>query len=225
MSWSYRPLFDLLLRTPRLRLHLPTLDDLAALGDLAAEGVHDPADQPFSAAWTDAPPADRHRGTMQYHWSTWGAWRPEQWSLPLVVEHDGVIVGMQELMAHDFPILREVATGSWLGRRYHGRGIGTEMRAAILELAFVGLGAVYAVTAARETNAASQGVSRKLGYTADGVDRHVIRGEPVILRRLRLDRAAWQAHRSTPVEICELDACLPCFGLPASDCAELGRDR
>jgi hypothetical protein len=31
---------------------------------------------------------------------------------------------------------------------------------------------------------------------------------------LRLDRAAWQAHRQVPVEITGLAACLPSFGLP-----------
>ena len=30
--------------------------------------------------------------------------------------------------------LREVGTGSWLGRAHHGHGYGTEMRAAVLDL-------------------------------------------------------------------------------------------
>lgn len=54
------------------------------------------------------------------------------------------MAGLQEMRAVDFAVTREVATGSWLGRRFHGKGIGTEMRGAVLYLAFAGLGARYA---------------------------------------------------------------------------------
>ena len=56
------PLFGLVLRTPRLELRLPSLERLAELGELAAEGVHDPAVMPFFVAWTDRPPAERAPG-------------------------------------------------------------------------------------------------------------------------------------------------------------------
>lgn len=75
-------------------------------------------------------------------------------------------------------MLREVHTGSWLGRRYQGQGIGTQMRAAVLHLALDGLGAQRAVSAAFEDNPASLGVSRKLGYRDDGIEWHVVRGPP-----------------------------------------------
>ena len=42
--------------------------------------------------------------------------------------------------------MRTVGTGSWLGRPYQGRGIGKEMRGAVLALAFDGLGAEVAET-------------------------------------------------------------------------------
>ena len=87
------------------------------------------------------------------------------------------------------------------------------MRAAALALlAFDGLGAEFAVSAAFAHNAASLGVSRKLGYRPDGIERQVIWGKPVTLHRLRLDRAGWQAHRSTDVEITGLADCLADFG-------------
>ena len=63
------PLFGLVLRTPRLELRLPSLEQLAELGELAAEGVHDPAVMPFFVAWTDRPPAERARSVMQYQWA------------------------------------------------------------------------------------------------------------------------------------------------------------
>jgi RimJ/RimL family protein N-acetyltransferase len=114
----------------------------------------------------------------------------------------------------DFAVLREVSTGSWLGRRYQGQGLGTEMRAAVLHLAFAGLSAEYATSNAFTDNPASLGVSRKLGYLPDGIQRQVIRGRPAVLQLLRLDRAGWQACQRVPVEITGLAPCLPSFGLP-----------
>lgn len=204
------------LRTPELELRWPSLDDLDALAELAALGVHDPGVQPFMVAWTDASPDERALGTLQYHWSRWASWRPTDWMMELAVVSDGAVVGVQAIGAREFAVLREVSTGSWLGRRHQGQGIGTQMRAAVLHLAFAGLGAQHAVSAAFEDNAASLGVSRRLGYRDDGIDRHVVRGRPVTTRRLRLTRAGWAAARTVPVRIDGLEPCLPHFGLPAA---------
>jgi RimJ/RimL family protein N-acetyltransferase len=193
-------------------LRLPDTGRLAELAGLAAAGVHDPAVQPFAAEWTDAPPAQRARSVLQWNWGIRAAWRPENWSLGLVAIADGRVVGTQGVDATDFAVLREVATGSWLGRAEQGRGYGTEMRAAVLELAFAGLAAEYATSEAFADNHASYAVSRKLGYADDGVSRHVIRGAPVVGRRLRLDRVAWEKARTIPVTIEGLDACREMFG-------------
>jgi len=216
MVSSCWPLADLWLQTPELELRWPSLSDLDALAELAATGVHDPEVQPFMVAWTDASPEERARSTLQYHWSCWGSWTPSAWMLELAVIRDGVVVGSQGVGGRDFAVLREVHTGSWLGRGYQGQGIGTQMRAAVLALAFDGLGAQWAVSAAFEDNAASLGVSRKLGYRDDGIDWHQVRGRAVLTRRLRLGHADWQAARSIPVRIHGLPPCLPLFGLPAS---------
>ncbi len=152
------------------------------------------------------------RGTLQFQWRMWGQWAPDNWSLHFVTVHDGRIIGTQALDAREFATLREVGTGSWLGRAHHGRGFGTEMRAAVLDLAFTGLGAQWAVSEAFADNAASYGVSRKLGYADDGIARHVVRGEAVVGRRLRLDRAGWAAARTVEVRIEGLAPCLPMFG-------------
>jgi RimJ/RimL family protein N-acetyltransferase len=210
------PLFGLRLRTPRLELRLPSLADLDELAGLAAAGVHDPAVQPFGVPWTDVPPDQRARNLLQFHLGQLGAWSPQDWTLNLVVDSGGTIVGTQGISGRDFAVLREVNTGSWLGQRYHRQGIGTEMRAAVLHLAFAGLGAEYATSKAFTDNAASLGVSRKLGYVFDGTYRQVIRGKPATQQRLRLDRAGWRAHRTTEVEITGLAECLPDFGLTGS---------
>src|ERR1035441_1763388 len=76
MSSSRWPMAGLRLRTPTLELRWPRPGDLDALADLAALGVHDPDVQPFTAAWTDVPPDERARSTMQYHWSRWASWTP-----------------------------------------------------------------------------------------------------------------------------------------------------
>jgi RimJ/RimL family protein N-acetyltransferase len=211
-SPEYWPLPGLRLRTARLELRLPDAADLTALAALAKAGVHDPEVQPFSVAWTDVEPAERAISTMRYHWSCWGSWQPSRWTLNMVVVLDGVVVGTQGMSAADFAVVREVGTGSWLGRQYQGQGIGTAMRAAVLALAFDGLGAEFAVSGAFADNAASLAVSRKLGYADDGIERTVVRGKRRDMRRLRLDKASWQAHRTIDVTISGLESCLPFFG-------------
>ena len=196
-----------------LELRLPDAGALAELAGLAQAGLHDPGVQPFTAAWTDAEPTERALSTMQYHWSCWASWTPASWELNLVAVLDGVVVGTQGISAADFAVLREVETGSWLGREHQGRGIGTAMRAAVLALAFDGLGAEYARSAAFTDNAASIAVSRKLGYSDDGMERVMIRGKAAEQRRLRIDRATWLARREAEVTIEGLDPCQPCFGL------------
>ncbi|MGI9008095.1 MAG: GNAT family N-acetyltransferase [Streptosporangiaceae bacterium] len=136
-----------------------------------------------------------------------------------MVFRGGTVIGTQSIGASDFAVLREVGTGSWHGRRHQGPGSGTVMRAAVPGLAFDGLGAHYAVSKAFAANAASLAVSRKLGYRDDWIARQVSRGQPAELRRLRMDRATWQARRAAgdplagPVRIDGLEPCLPMFGL------------
>jgi RimJ/RimL family protein N-acetyltransferase len=212
-SSAFWPMTDLKLATPRLELRWPSLADLDALAELAAAGIHDPAIQPFMVPWTDASPEERARSVLQYQWRTWGSWQPSNWSLELAVVRDGELVGIQGVSGRDFAVRREVSTGSWLGLPHQGQGIGTQMRAAVLSLAFEGLGAEHATSGAYDFNASSLGVSRKLGYRDDGMDIHAVRDRPAMQRRLRLDRAGWLAAQSVPVEIAGLQRCLPHFGL------------
>lgn len=204
------PLFELSITTPRLELRLPTLRELDELGERAAEGVHDAGAMPFTTPWTEGTPEERARRTVLYHFRTWGAWTPEQWDANFVVIFEGQVVGMQELSARDFAVTRQVSTGSWLGRRFQGKGIGTEMRRAVLHLGFEGLGAEWATTEAFDDNPASLAVTRKLGYREDGVTLHSRQGKAATTLRFRLARAGW-----TPAdgfEIHGLDRCLPLLG-------------
>jgi RimJ/RimL family protein N-acetyltransferase len=207
------PLFGLVLRTPRLELRIPSLEQLATLAGVADEGIHDPAVMPFMTPWSQLPPGERGRSTVQYQWRTWAELTPQRWAVEFVVLRDGEVLGLQGINATDFGTGREVASGSWLGRRYHGRGVGTEMRAAVLHLAFAGLGAEWATSVSASDNPASIGVSRKLGYADDGIAVAVVGGAARVDRRFRMDREAWEKHRTVPVEIAGLEPCLPLLGL------------
>lgn len=207
------PLFDLRIRTPRLELRLPNDEDLLALLEVARAGVHDPDRMPFAVAWTDAPSPAFERGFFTFFWGARATWSPEAWRLPLAVLRAGRPIGIQEVMATDFTTLRTVDTGSWLGLPHQGQGVGTEMRAAVLWLGFEGLGAVAATSAALEGNEASHRVSEKLGYERNGEALVAPRGTPVIEHRYLLRRERWQRDRY-PVEVENLEACLPMFGLP-----------
>ncbi|MFJ1752769.1 GNAT family N-acetyltransferase [Kitasatospora sp. NPDC088134] len=217
MLIDHWPLLGLRLTTPRLELRLPDDSELATLADLAAAGVHQPDRMPFLVPWTDLPPAERARSVVQHHWLRRGNWSPGDWALNLAVFEDGRVVGLQTVAAREFAVCREVTTASWLGVRYQGQGIGTEMRAAVLKLAFAGLGAREATSGAFEDNDSSFAVSRKHGYEPDGVARHAVRGRLVTNRRLRLTRARWAEHEHLPVSLDGLAPCLPMFGLPPDD--------
>lgn len=207
------PLYGLRLRTSRLELRLPDPEELAELADLAIAGIHPPDELPFLTPWTLEPPADVARAVLQKHWKALGAWTPQEWGLKLVVFHEGTVIGIQEISAKEFAVRREVSSGSWLGQRYQGKGFGVEMRAAVLDLGFTGLGAEEAVSFALAGNVASLAVSRKLGYAVDGTERQVVQGRLAIDTRQRLTREAWQRHRTVAVEIEGLEACRELFGL------------
>ena len=133
--------------------------------------------------------------------------------MPMAVALDGIVVGVQGVHADDFPTLRAVETGSWLGRAYQGKGIGTEMRQAILRLAFAGLGARYAHTPAFDDNPASIAVTRKLGYEQNGTRRGVRRWEPAWQTTYRMSREKWQQLRRDDIVIDGIEPCLELFGI------------
>jgi RimJ/RimL family protein N-acetyltransferase len=205
---SLEPLYDLRLRTPRLELRLPTDAELVELYEVAAAGIHPPEEMPFGVAWTDDL---TETAFLAYHRSTRETWVPESWRIDLGTWLDGVLVGVQGISADDFAERRTIGTGSWLGGRFQGRGVGTEMRTAVVELAFGGLGAVAVTSSAFDSNAASRGVSEKLGYRLVGRDTMSPRGVPMPHLQLRLERDEWRGA-PFPVELEGVAECLALFG-------------
>jgi RimJ/RimL family protein N-acetyltransferase len=102
-----------------------------------------------------------------------------------------------------------VTSFSWLAPGRRGQGLGKEMRAAILQLAFAGLGAREAGSDAFFDNEASNRVSRALGYEPNGTDWDTRRGEPAMIQQWRLTRDAWERVRRDDIELIGVEECLP----------------
>jgi len=162
---------------------------------------------PFGRAWTDELRLDDF---VSFHRSALDRWTPESWDCNFVTFLDGEPIGTQGLHGHDFGATRRVGSGSWLGAPFQGRGYGTEQRAAVLELAFRGLGAVAAETGALADNRRSQRVTEKLGYRFVFENTIAPRDEPVPHLNYRLERGDWRAP--FPIELENLDACRHLFG-------------
>lgn len=167
---------------------------LLELARLAAGGVHDESAMPFHVPWTRGTPVEVARSTLQYNWKGRGAMGPDGWDLALVVRRDGEVLGMQGIMAKNFPATRVAESGSWLGRAFHGQGIGWRMRLLILHLLFDGFGAQAATTSAFADNPASLGVTRKLGYRENGMTTAARDGVAVTQLMFRMERADWEAR-------------------------------
>ena len=208
------PLMGLRIRTPRLELRLPTAAEITELATVAEQGVHPPGEMPFLVPWTDGVGTPSFRDDFAaFHHGLRDAWTPAAWNLECAAFLDGRAVGVQGMHADAFAERRTVITGSWLGAAYQGQGLGTELRTAILHLAFAGLHAAVAESGAFLTNPASARVSEKLGYEPAGESEVAPRGTPVRHRHYRLTAAAWRAAAHAPVELTGLAPCLPLFGL------------
>ena len=152
-------------------------EDFPEVLAVAQAGVHGPERRPFYVPWTEATGADLERSFLQYHWGKRAELSPERWALDLGVWHEGRFTGVQGVDTHDFPVTRTGETGSWLGKEFHGQGIGTLMRQAICVLCFDHLGFEEVTSAAFSDNPESLGVSRKVGYRANGEVRYARQGE------------------------------------------------
>src|SRR3954454_1510941 len=207
------PLFQLRIRSAQLVLRLPTDDDLAPLLAVAKSGIHPPGEMPFGVAWTAVEGPAFDHGFLAHHWEGRAAWSVDDWRLNLMVEMDGRPIGSQTVVGRGIPILRTVETGSWLGRAFQGRGLGKEMRSAVLAFAFDGLGARFAESAAFLDNAASNAVSRGLGYDENGRGSLAPEGVARETQKFRMSADSWRSRPRPSVTIDGLAVCREMFAI------------
>ena len=208
MSGHFYPPLNLSVVTPRLELHGASDELLAQLLPIVRAGVAEQQPHPFDDPMSlyEANPL-REWKWLQAIWRGRGQVRPDQWRLYFLVMLRGQAVGMQDLMGRDFDTRRTVSSFSWLAPGARQQGLGREMRAAILHLAFEGLGAAEATSEAFFDNVASNRVSELLGYQPNGTDWATRRGESALLNRWRLERADWQPNRRSDIELSGVDEC------------------
>ena len=197
MTW---PLHALTLTTPDLLLRGMTEADAHALAAVKPDDFTVDPDLPSVGFDVE-----------QSYWRQMAGWRVDDWVLPFTVVHEGVPIGVQALEGKHFAVRRVVDSYSWLVRSARGQGYGKQMRAAVLSLAFEGLGATHAITEAWDDNVASLSVSRALGYTPNGVMVERRDGGTGRMQHLVLPAEQWSCP--VPVRIAGLEPCLPLLGL------------
>lgn len=211
---SYAPL-EVRVSTPRIELLGATDDLLAQLQPLVRDGkaTADPApyDDPMSLYEED--PVVRVQKWLQGVWRGRGSASPNSWRLSFAVMLEGQPVGMQDLIGQHFDTFETVTSFSWLSTDVRRRGIGAEMRQAILHLAFDGLQAAEATSEAFLDNTGSNRISKALGYQDNGVDWATRRGEASVLQRWRLTRDGWSPHRRSDIHLHGVKNCRAALGM------------
>ncbi|MBO1756762.1 GNAT family N-acetyltransferase [Allobranchiibius sp. CTAmp26] len=206
-------LLNVRVSTPRLKLRGATDELLSELAPLVRDGqamAHPaPYDDPMSLYDDDQ--ARRVDKWLRGVWRARGTVGTDFWRLCLAVVVDERAVGMQDVIGDRFDRFGTVVTFSWLAGDVRGRGLGGEMRAAALHLAFAGLDAREVSSDAFVDNDASNAVSRGLGYSPNGTTWDTRRGEPALLQRWRLTREAWEVAPRTDISLHGVEGCRAAF--------------
>ncbi|SMY05485.1 hypothetical protein BAURA86_04110, partial [Brevibacterium aurantiacum] len=138
---------------PRLELVGAGDEMLAALAPLVRDGkvFAEPAPYDDPMSFYESDPDVRVSRWLQSVWRGRGRFSPSDFRLAFAVLVDGEAVGMQDLIAEKFDSCGTFASFSWLSTDVRGRGHGTEMRSALLHLAFAGLRASEAAVPVRSS--------------------------------------------------------------------------
>ena len=193
------PPYGLRISEGDLVLSVVTDDDLPELVDLALAGIHDPDRMPFATPWTDVEPTDLPANMVRFYSSVRAGFTAASFDVVCAVRVSEELVGTQVFSTRDFAVTRTGETGSWLGRRFQGQGIGTRMRRAICAFAFDGLGATEVTSGAFADNPASLAVSTKVGYRPNGTTRMQRRGAMAVNHKLVLTPDTF--IRGAPVQL------------------------
>lgn len=183
-----------------LGLTVVTDDDVPGLVELALAGIHDPAKMPFAEPWTLEDPDTLPASMIRFFSRSRAEFRPEKFDLLFAVRVADELVGLQALHTEHFGVTRTCETGSWLGRSFQSRGIGTRMRRAVCAFMFDHLGAVEVTSGAFLDNPASLAVSTKVGYRPNGRSRDKRRDNEVAIHQ-RLVLTPEHFVRGAPIEV------------------------
>ncbi|MGI3785495.1 MAG: GNAT family N-acetyltransferase [Janthinobacterium lividum] len=164
----------------------------------------------------ESDPDVRVQKWLQGIWRGRGAATADFWRLHFVVVEQGRAVGMQDLVGQQFNLFGSVTSFSWLARSARGRGLGREMRAAALHLAFEGLGAAQAESEAFLDNSGSNRISASMGYESNGTAWASRRGSATQLQRWRITRQTWLSRRRDDIQLAGVPACRASLGCSPS---------
>lgn len=189
--------------------------DVPEIIDSVRQGLHDPAEMPFLVPWTDAPAHKVPANYMRYLGRVLARQSAGTLDLQLVVRLRGELIGIQALSGDAFPVTRTAETGSWLGQRFQGQGLGTSMRQAACALAFDHLGAKQITSHAFLDNPSSRAVSRKVGYQPNGREWSERRG--VVAEQESLLLTPENFVRGEAIEVAGVEELRAFVGVPAED--------
>ncbi|GFZ85801.1 GNAT family N-acetyltransferase [Nesterenkonia alkaliphila] len=171
------PPFGLRIESPRLVLRQVRETDFPAYVAAASSGIMKGKRNSFASPWDENSPEDIAKNSLTWLWSKRPAIGPDSWYLMLAVffrnqdGSEGPLIGMQDVWAENYRVLRTVESASWLRADQQGNGYGKEQRAAALMWAFDHFGAEYAQSGAYDWNQPSKRVSESLGYFQCGTKR------------------------------------------------------
>src|SRR4051794_1298234 len=107
MVSSVWPLFDLTLTGPTLGFHYPRDEDLESLARIVDDVRRQPSMDWFWAGLNgeDGGLPSQARAVQQlWHWRA--SWTAANWMLPFAAVHGDQVVGVVEIYAQNFPVLR-----------------------------------------------------------------------------------------------------------------------
>lgn len=171
------PPFGLRIESQRLVLRQVRETDFPAYIAAASSGIMTTGRNSFASPWDENSPEDIAKNSLTWLWSKRPAIGPNSWYLMLAVfvrnedGSEGQLIGMQDVWAEKYQVLRTVNSGSWLRADAQGKGYGKEQRAAMLMWAFDHFGAEFAESGAFDWNEPSKRVSETLGYFQCGTHR------------------------------------------------------
>jgi RimJ/RimL family protein N-acetyltransferase len=194
---------DLRVSCGPVTLRVPRLRDALKLAHIAHTGLFPEGTSTLGEWYNPQDPTSNARSVLSYQYLAWAQVPAPPLRMPFAVLEGDTVVGTQSLedSTGKFLTTREMGTGSWLDPIQRGRGLGTLARYAALAFGFEVLNAQTMVTGALLDNAASNAVSRKCGYSENGLQVRADGGKRIVLQRYIMTKEQWQNLKRPAVEI------------------------